>query len=308
MPVFNGERYIAAALESVLEQTYPDFELVISNNHSSDGTGRILDDFARRDARIRILEPSKHLTQIENTNWSLTHIADGTTYIKVVHADDTIVPTCIERMVEVAEAHPSAGMVGAMRRVGDQEIDLIGVPATAQLVPGRWLVGMQLVGARYTTGPPTASLLRVDALSRLAGPYDSSYVHADDALAYGILMQWDFGYVGEPLSFTRIHGEAETSWSNHLGSWAPEHLRMVLAFGRETLSPREFDVVMHKLEQQYAWFLARSLVKLRLVREQRIRSYHRNALELLGQGYRGASMPLPAELRPFARLLRARAH
>src|SRR5437879_6275032 len=53
LPVFNGEKYLAKALDSLLSQEYEDFELIISDNASADETGRICENYARRDSRIR---------------------------------------------------------------------------------------------------------------------------------------------------------------------------------------------------------------------------------------------------------------
>ena len=62
LPVYNGANYLAAAIESILGQTYPDFELVISDNASSDGTADICQAYARRDGRIRYIRQPRAFT------------------------------------------------------------------------------------------------------------------------------------------------------------------------------------------------------------------------------------------------------
>jgi len=59
MPVYNGERYLKAALDSVLAQTFRDFELIISDNASTDATEEICREYAARDPRIRIPETTR---------------------------------------------------------------------------------------------------------------------------------------------------------------------------------------------------------------------------------------------------------
>ncbi|HET6324545.1 MAG TPA: glycosyltransferase, partial [Planctomycetaceae bacterium] len=61
MPVFNGEKYIVEALDSILGQTYSDFELIISDNASNDRTAEICQEFARKDQRIRYFRQSTNL-------------------------------------------------------------------------------------------------------------------------------------------------------------------------------------------------------------------------------------------------------
>ena len=66
LPVFNGERYLSEAIESVLAQTFEDFEVVVSDNASTDGTAEIARRYAERDARVRYVRNATNVGPIEN--------------------------------------------------------------------------------------------------------------------------------------------------------------------------------------------------------------------------------------------------
>src|SRR5690554_7710345 len=102
-PVFNGERFLAEAIESVRAQTYTDWEYVIADNCSTDRTIEIAERYAALDPRIRVYRAQSFLPIIANWNRALRQIAPGTLYCKVLHADDRLFAECLSRMVEVLE-------------------------------------------------------------------------------------------------------------------------------------------------------------------------------------------------------------
>lgn len=302
-PVYNGAEFLVECIESVLSQTYGDFEYLICNNHSTDATASVIAKYAGADSRIRVVRPDHFLPQVANWNFAASHISPQSGYVKFVHADDTIEPTCIERMVSLAELHPTVGMVGSLRRVGHGDVDLDGVPPTTDVVPGRWLVRQQLSGGRYTTGSPTSTLLRREAIRGRSGVYDTRYLHADDALAYTILLDSDFGYVAEPLTFTRRHSHSTTAWCERVGTWLPEHLRMTLEFGPSVLTRDELDLAASRLEGRYVRTLARLTASGVLVFDREVRRYHRDALHRVRNAAREAGRALSPALRAYSAAL-----
>ena len=120
IPTFNAEPWIRATVQSVLDQTYERFELVISDGGSSDATRALLDEY--KDPRIRADFASERLSAIENWNRSVV-LATGD-YVKFLHQDDTLVPTCIEEMLALAREDPGIGLVfGGREIVLDQAAD-----------------------------------------------------------------------------------------------------------------------------------------------------------------------------------------
>jgi len=98
LPVFNGENYLAEALDSLLAQTYEDFELIISDNASSDGTREICQAYAARDPRIRYYRNERNLGAARNFN-RVFELSSGE-YFKWAAHDDLCAPKFVERCVE----------------------------------------------------------------------------------------------------------------------------------------------------------------------------------------------------------------
>jgi len=107
IPVYNGETYVAETIQSVLSQTYPDFELVIIDNASTDKTVSIVKSFT--DSRIRLIQNETNVGMLENWNNCLRY---GTNeYIQLLCADDVLVRDNFEKKVAVLEEFPEVGMV-----------------------------------------------------------------------------------------------------------------------------------------------------------------------------------------------------
>ena len=117
-PVYNGEAFLEECIESILRQTYRHYEYIIVNNCSKDRTLEIASQYAKRDSRIRVHNNKDFVGVIENHNIPFRLISSQSKYCKVVSADDWLFPECIKRMVELAETHPSAGIVGSYQLSG----------------------------------------------------------------------------------------------------------------------------------------------------------------------------------------------
>ena len=103
-PVYNEEKNLAECIESVLAQTYPNWEYVIVNNCSTDRSLQIAQSYAAQDKRIRVCDNREFLRAISNQNHALRQISSESKYCKVVLGDDWIFPECLTKMVELAEA------------------------------------------------------------------------------------------------------------------------------------------------------------------------------------------------------------
>src|SRR5579859_195058 len=99
IPCYNGERFIGRTLESVLRQTFTDFELVIVDDKSTDGTVSVIRGFT--DARIRLIQNEKNLGLCLNWNRALSQTAGK--YVKLLCEDDFLYPECLARQVAVLE-------------------------------------------------------------------------------------------------------------------------------------------------------------------------------------------------------------
>ena len=94
-PVYNGEKYLAECVESILSQTYGNWEYIIIDNCSDDQTGAIAQHYAERDGRIRVRRNDEVLLVIPNFNHAMRQISPMSVYCKVVCADDWLFPECL---------------------------------------------------------------------------------------------------------------------------------------------------------------------------------------------------------------------
>lgn len=118
LPVYNGENFLKEALDSILSQTYEDFELIISDNASTDGTADICGDYADRDARIRYIRQEKNIGAAPNFN-SLFQVATGE-YFKWAAHDDLIAPAYLEQCVKVLNSDHSVVLCTSKAQVIDR--------------------------------------------------------------------------------------------------------------------------------------------------------------------------------------------
>lgn len=124
MPAFNVEEYIGEAIESILSQTFDDFELIIINDGSSDATQGIIEHYARQDERIIHRSITYNSGVYHARQLGLTQ-ARGT-FIAMMDADDISLPERFEKQVRFLESHPEVGIVGGAMLIVDKENAPIG--------------------------------------------------------------------------------------------------------------------------------------------------------------------------------------
>lgn len=117
LPVYNGEDYLVQALDSLLAQTYRNFELIISDNASTDKTAQICQDYAARDSRISFYPSEKNLGAAWNYN-RVFELSKGK-YFKWAAHDDLCAPNYLEKCVDLLEADPSVVLCYANTAVID---------------------------------------------------------------------------------------------------------------------------------------------------------------------------------------------
>jgi glycosyltransferase involved in cell wall biosynthesis len=119
LPVYNGERYLAEALDSLLAQTFGDFELIVADNASTDGTSDICRRYAERDRRIRWVRNDTNIGVYRNCN-KVFRLSAGQ-YFKLACADDVCHPEMLARCVEVLDADPAVVATYARTRFIDAD-------------------------------------------------------------------------------------------------------------------------------------------------------------------------------------------
>ncbi len=277
-PVYNGEKYLAECIESVLAQTYHHWEYIIVNNCSSDRTLAIAQAYAARDARIRVQTNAEFVGVIANHNIAFRQIAPHSSYTKVLHADDRLFPECLERMVALAEAHSSVGLVSAYRLHGTH-VDLDGLPYPSPVVPGHEVCRRALLEGLHVFGSPSATLIRSDLVRRQAAFYNEANLHADTEACYALLQHSDLGFVHQVLTFSGKPVERISTTAARLNSYLLANLRHLLRYGPVYLSAAEYQQRLHAKLNQYYAYLGESVLQRR---DRQFWQYHRREFAALG--------------------------
>lgn len=279
-PVYNGAKYLSECVDSVLGQTYANWEYIIVNNCSTDRTLEIAQNYARQDSRIRIHNNEQFVGVIQNHNIAFRLISPESKYCKVAQADDWLFPDCLAQMVKVAEENPSVGIVGSYRLDGVR-VNLDGLPYPSTVVPGRQICRSAFLEDIHVFGSPTSLLIRSDLIQNRKEFFDESSgsVHADYFACYEVLQHTDFGFFHQVLTYTRRHGDTVTTLSRRLNSSLPARLFCLLKYGPIYLGRAEYEHSLEQLLNLYYRFLGECVFQSR---DKQFWDYHTNALKTLG--------------------------
>ena len=273
-PVYNEAEYLSECIESVLGQSYQDWDYTIVDNCSTDGSAEIAQSYAAKDSRIRVSENHEFLRAIPNYNRALHHVSPESKYCKIVLGDDLIFPECLDRMVAVAEEYPSVGIVGAYALEGRQVI-LTGLPYSRVLVPGREICRRHLLDGLYVFGSQNAVLYRSDIVRRRDPFYNEKNIHADTEVCFALLKEWDFGFVHQVLTFTRTRERSLSSISSDLHTHFPATLQLLAKYGAGYLTDEEVGKCTKEHLSAYYRFLGTSAFARR---DRQFWDYHRRCL------------------------------
>lgn len=280
-PVYNGAKYLPQCIESVLAQTYQNWEYVIVNNCSSDESLSVAHHYARREPRIRIHNNTEFREAIANWNHALRQVSPLSVYCKIVHSDDWMFPECLARMVELAEQNPSVAVVGSYRLIGTR-VGNNGIAYNERVLSGREICGRQLRGEADVFGNPSAVLFRSEYIrlrERLYEEQSNIKVGQDIQVCMELLKGADFGFIHQVLSFSREHDESLTSRTATLSTLYPESLHLLRRYGPIYMSEKECQARWTNLMAEYRHFLMKSLL---LSRGPEFWTYHRRQLSSVG--------------------------
>lgn len=174
MPAYNAERFVAQAVESILAQTLDDFEFIIIDDGSSDRTHEILQRYAARDARIRLVSRPNTGRGVAPTRNDLLHMARGE-FLALMDADDIAVPQRLEWQLAFLRENPEVGAVGgAIIDIDEAGRELIQTdyPTDDQEIQEAMLQGKCLIAN------PTSMMRREIVLS--VGGYREEMLHLED--------------------------------------------------------------------------------------------------------------------------------
>jgi glycosyltransferase involved in cell wall biosynthesis len=205
--VYNGEDYLACAIDSILRQTLRDFELIISDNASSDRTAVICREFAARDARIRYHRQPRNVGAAANFNRS-RELATGE-YFKWAAHDDVLEPAYLAKCIAMLEAEPEAILCQSEVKIVDAQNRVLEVcrpvgPGADSPRPSVRLAAR----LRQRRCLNVFGVIRAEALHGSAIRGD--HIGADRTLLSELALRGRFLLVGEPLLINREHPRRAT--------------------------------------------------------------------------------------------------
>ena len=256
-PVYNGADFLAECIESVLGQTYQNYEYIIVNNCSKDRTLEIALAYAEKDPRIRVHNNQDFVGVIANHNIAFGLISPAAKYCKVVSADDFLFSEYLSRTIAVAEANPRIGFIGSYQLSGTQ-IRWEGFDYPDTVFAGRDLCRRILLGGDPTFGfgTPTSLTYRADLVRRTKAFYPNPSPHSDTSACFKYLSESDFGFVHQVLSYERKHEATQSSASAKIGRYASAYLYDLQQYGPSYLQAAELDRLIRKTLRGYYNFLA----------------------------------------------------
>lgn len=221
MPVYNGERFLRETLDALLGQTYKDFELIISDNGSTDGTQAMCREYAARDPRIRYYREEVN----RGAGWNYNRVVDLARgiYFKWAAHDDLCAPTYLERCVEVLDRDPSV----ILAYPDDIDIDEKGNRIDrkrASHIPSPERANSPDIAQRFRRlvlldydCEQVFGLIRLDVLRRTK--LILNYTDSDRTLLGELGLYGPFYEVPEPLFYHRHHGGSSGQANPIQGGW-----------------------------------------------------------------------------------------
>lgn len=201
LPVYNGEKYVAESIEALLGQSFTDFELIISDNASTDGTGDICRRYQGKDSRVRYFRQERNVGIAPNVNFILGQVR-GELYKEASH-DDLYARTLLEKCVaaldddpQVVLAHSWTAKVDGTGKVF--EADQYPLTTATPRAPERFRSMLFDSG-----GDDDYGVMRMDVRRRVA--LMGSYHHSDRTLTAELALHGPFYQVPEWLYFRREH-------------------------------------------------------------------------------------------------------
>ena len=203
LPVYNGENYIAESIDALLGQSFADFELIISDNASTDGTGDICRRYGKQDSRVRYFRQPKNVGLAPNHN-IVAEQARGELF-KWAANDDLYARDLLERRVNALDKYPRRGACSLLdskgRRLRRRDAGIrVSATTDSPRAPERFRSVLFDSG-----GDDDYGVMRLEVLRRT--PMKESYHHADHTIVAEMVLHGPFYQVPDWLYFRRDHAD-----------------------------------------------------------------------------------------------------
>jgi glycosyltransferase involved in cell wall biosynthesis len=250
MPVYNGEDYLKEAIDSILNQTLPDFEFIIVNDGSTDRTDDIVKTY--RDPRIRFVENEKNMGLIRSLNKGL-ELAEGA-YIARMDSDDISLPERLSIQASFLDTHPEVGVCGTWAKIIDEKGNVTGAlkPLSGDAV-------RKLFWRPSSVLHPTC-MIRAKLLKDHR--YSLDYPHAEDyELWLRLYSKTDFYNLDRFLLLYRVHPagigrtQRELQLSSSYKAFSAFMANDKISY-EEYLSLIPVEARINPIRRAYSWWLA----------------------------------------------------
>jgi glycosyltransferase involved in cell wall biosynthesis len=278
-PVYNDEEYLDECIKSVRAQTRTDWEYIIVDNCSTDRSAQIAEHYAEIDSRIKVVRCTEFVNVYRSFSRTIEFMDPGSRYCKFVCADDWIFPECLERMVAVAEKHPSVGIVSAFRLFGER-VDTDGLlPYTEDFMSGREVLRKTLLEEIYVTGSQTTLLFASDILRRRRPFFEDTLWHSDIDAALRTLLHADLGFVHQVLTFSRLPPDSmSVSFQSRLNTPPPAFVDILIRYGSQVLTREEYRHALRTRLWQYWWVLFKARMKGSRRKDKTFQAFHNSQI------------------------------
>lgn len=203
MSVYNAEKYLNVAIQSIINQTYSDWELIIINDNSDDESYSIMNKYAERDSRIRIINNVQNLGLTKSLNIGIDY-AKGE-YVARLDADDIADPSRLEKQINYLKKNPDVVLVGTGGYIVGENGEIL---HNIKVVKNRHLIKKLLLHGNLFIH--SSLMVKKDALVRI-GKYRSKFIHSQD---YDLVLRLNEHYslanLSEPLTYWRFSGTNST--------------------------------------------------------------------------------------------------
>lgn len=259
IPTFNGVSYIRGALDSVLQQKYQDFEVVIVDNCSTDQTEALVAELSSQPEKIRFFRNEQNIGLAGNLNKCLEH-ARGE-YIKYLCVDDMLLPDCLEQMVAGLDEHPAVCLVCGGRLSIDESGQPFGLrrySSRKEVVRGSKVITRCLFGGNFI-GEPTAVMFRKSDMT--ARFRDDLPQLMDMEMWFRLLESGALLNIETPLCSIRFHEAQMTRENIMAGRLIEDNVRIFNEFSEKPyleVTPRL--VIRHKLLMTYRVWVSRKFI------------------------------------------------
>lgn len=213
LAVYNGEKYLEQAIQSILAQTFTDFELIISDNASTDRTAEICQKYAAQDPRIRY---SRNLTNIGGANnENLTFRLSRGEYFRWAAHDDVLASTLLEKCVEVLDSDSQLILCYPMETVIDSDSNASRTVATNFGTSSSPFTRFVELSSRGHACEATYGLMRSETLKKTR--LQQNYTDSDRTLLCELGLMGKFYEIPEYLFFKRCHsGNIYQDWRTRM--------------------------------------------------------------------------------------------